>query len=183
VSLGRLEKERILKLRECGASCIHHNIETSPEYFPRICSTHTFDERIRTARAIKEAGMPLCCGAIFGMGESWEDRLKIALILRELDADSIPLNFLIPVKGTALEKQKPLSPPEILRIIALFRFVLPEKTIRVCAGREYNLRDLQSWIFYAGANGMMIGGYLTQSGRSVEQDMQMLKDLKLKVSE
>lgn len=178
-SLGRLSKERAIRLKSAGLTKAHHNIETSRRFFEKICTTHTYDERLDTVRTLKDAGLRVCSGGIFGMGETWPDRLDMALTLRELDVDSVPLNFLIPVKGTAMENTAPLTPLEILKTIALFRYILPDKNIRICAGREKNLRDLQSWIFYAGADGMMIGGYLTQPGRSVEDDLQMIKDLGL----
>lgn len=179
-SLGRLSKENILKLKSAGLSKAHHNLETSRRYFKHVCSTHSYDERIETIRNLKAAGLRVCSGGIFGLGENWEDRIDLALTLRELDVESIPLNFLIPIKGTSMGDAKPLAPQEILRIIAIYRYVLPKKDIRICAGREKNLGDMQSWIFYAGATGMMIGGYLTQPGRKVEEDLQMLKSLGLK---
>lgn len=114
------------------------------------------------------------------MGETWKERIDLAFTLKQLNVDSIPLNFLIPVKGTLLEKVEPLSPIEALKIIYLFRFILPDKDIKICAGRKKILRELQSLIFYAGATGMMIGGYLTQPGRKVSDDLQMLHDLELK---
>lgn len=176
-SLGRLTPAQLRNLKASGLTKCHHNLETSRKYFPKVCSSHTYDERLETIKNIKEAGLKVCCGGIFGMGETWQDRIDLAFTLNELKVDSIPLNFLIPIKGTALENIQPLSPMEILKIIALFRCINPEADIRICAGREKNLRDMQSWIFYAGANGLMIGGYLTQAGRSVAEDLQMIKDL------
>ncbi|MEW6026381.1 MAG: biotin synthase BioB [Planctomycetota bacterium] len=178
-SLGRLTPQRAKQLKSAGLSKAHHNIETSRRFFEQVCTTHTYDERLETIRILKETGFKVCSGGIFGMGETWPDRLDMAFTLRELDVDSVPLNFLMSIKGTALENTAPLAPLEILKIIALFRYILPGKNIRVCAGRERNLRDLQSWIFFAGADGMMIGGYLTQPGRNVEDDLQMIRDLGL----
>lgn len=180
-SIGRLSLEQAKRLKDAGLTRCHHNIETSRRFFPNICSTHSFDERLETAQNIKAAGLELCCGGVLGMGETWEDRVDMALTVRELGADAVPLNFLIPVKGTRLESQAAMQPREILRTIALFRYALPNKDIRVCGGREHNLRDMQSWIFHAGANAMMIGGYLTQRGRRPQDDLQMLKDLGLEV--
>jgi biotin synthase len=178
-SIGRLSLEQAKRLKDAGLARCHHNIETSRRFFPQICTTHSFDERLETARNIKAAGLELCCGGVIGMGETWEDRVDMALTGRELGADAAPLNFLIPVKGTRLESQEAMTPREILKTIALFRYALPDKDVRLCGGRERNLRDMQSWIFQAGANAMMIGGYLTQRGRRSEDDIQMLKDLGL----
>jgi biotin synthase len=178
-SLGRLSDEQIKQLKKSGVKKLHHNIETSRRHFSKICSTHTYDERIQNIRNIKKAGLKICSGGVFGMGETWDDRIDMAFTLRDLKVDSIPLNFLIPVEGTSFENIAPLTPQKILKIIALYRYILPDYNIRVCAGREKNLDDMQSWIFYAGANGMMIGGYLTQSGRQPEEDLKMIKSLGL----
>ncbi|MBI5359606.1 MAG: biotin synthase BioB [Planctomycetes bacterium] len=179
VSIGRLTPERAGQLKEAGITRAHHNLETSRRFFPEICTTHTYDERIETIRNIKKAGLEVCSGGIMGMGETWEDRLDMALTLRELDVDAVPLNFLMPIQGTPFERYPVMEPMDILRTIAVFRYALPTKDIRVCGGREKNLRDLQSWVFFAGANAIMIGGYLTQSGRSEEDDLRMIKDLGL----
>ena len=125
--------------------------------------------------------MKVCCGGIFGLGESLEQRVELCLTLAELDVDSIPLNFLNPIPGTPLAGQRQLTPMDCLRIIALFRFVHPQKRISVCGGREPNLRDFQSWIFMAGASGTMIGNYLTTSGRDREADLQMFSDAEVQV--
>ena len=127
----------------------------------------------------QEAGLEVCSGALFGLGESEDQRIELAFALKELNVDSIPLNFLNPVPGTPLEKCSPLAPLEMLKIIALFRFVLPQKDIRVCGGREVGLRTLQPLMYVAGANGTMVGNYLTTSGRSPEVDLQEIHDLGL----
>lgn len=178
-SIGHLTKKHIEELKKAGLTKCHHNLETSRDFFPKICSTHSYDKRIETIRHLKEAKVKVCSGGVFGVGEKWDDRIDLAFTLKKLDVDSVPLNFLIPIKGTALDNIELLSPIEALRIIALFRYILIDKDIRICAGREKVLRNLQSLIFYAGANGMMIGGYLTQYGRKVEDDLQMLMDLGL----
>lgn len=180
-SLGELSEDDLLYLKDCGLKRYHHNLETSERFFPYVCTAHSYSDRLKTLRLVKEAGLKLCSGGIFGLGENWKDRYDLAMTLKRLNVDSVPLNFLNPIKGTPLENAKRLSPREILKIIALFRFVLPEKDIRVCGGREVNLRDLQSWIFYAGANGMMTGGYLTTCGRNPELDRQMIDDLELEL--
>ncbi|MCK4908258.1 MAG: biotin synthase BioB [Planctomycetes bacterium] len=182
-SLGRLTLAQAKKLKKAGLYKCHHNLETSERFFSQVCSTHSYQERIDTIKNLQKAGLAVCSGGIFGLGETWADRIDLALTLKKLDVDSVPLNFLIPVKGTTLQKAAPLTPREILRTIALFRYICPTKNIRICAGREKNLRDLQSWIFFAGADGMMIGGYLTQPGRQTKDDIQMLKDLGLKFTQ
>jgi len=178
-SLGILSDEVAALVKKAGLQSYHHNVETSRGFFPRVCSTHQFEERVNTVRTAKRAGFQVCCGGIFGLGESAEDRVDLAMLLRELEVDSVPLNFLVPIPGTKLADAIPLEPVEILKIIALFRYVLPEKDIRVCGGRETNLRDLQGLVFFAGANGFMLGNYLTTKGRSPEDDLQLLGDLGL----
>ena len=135
-------------LVKCGLKRLNHNLETSERFFPNICSTHTFSDRINTIRVAKEVGLEICSGAIFGIGEGIEDRIDLAFTLENLDVDVVPLNFLHPVSGTPLESSIPLPPMEALKIISVFRFVLPDKEIKVAGGREVNLRDLQSWMFY-----------------------------------
>jgi biotin synthase len=178
-SLGTLSREAAARLHAAGVRRYHHNIETSRRFFAEICSTHTFDERLETLKTAKAAGLQTCSGGIFGMGETWDDRIDMALTLRELDVDSVPVNFLVPIQGTPLGKMSLLEPLEALKIIALFRFALPQKDIRICAGKETVLRDLQSWIFYAGANATMVGGYLTRPARPAEQEIRMITDLGL----
>jgi biotin synthase len=178
-SLGMMSEEHARQLRAAGMTMIHHNLETSARFFPSVCTTHTYEERLATLKNARAAGMKLCSGAIFGMGEEWADRLDVFFTLRDLEIDSIPLNFLNPIKGTPLQDIEPIKPLEALRCIALGRMILPTASIRVCGGREVNLRDLQSWIFYAGANGLMVGNYLTTTGRLPEVDLQMLRDLGL----
>jgi len=178
-SLGVLSEGQAAALKKSGLTGYHHNLESSRRFFPRLCSTHEFDERVRTVRIAKECGFTVCCGGIFGVGETAEDRVDMALLLRELAVDSIPLNFLVPIPGTKLAQSAPLEPLEILKIIALCRYMLPDKDIRVCGGRERNLRDLQCLVFSAGANGIMLGNYLTTAGRAPEDDLQLLSDLGL----
>lgn len=180
-SFGMLTKESAEALVKCGLKRINHNLETSEEFFPKVCSTHTYQERINTIRVAKAAGLEICSGAIFGIGEGVEDRLDVAFALKTLEVDVVPLNFLHPIAGTPLEGSVPLMPLELLKIISVFRFILPNKEIKIAGGREKNLRDLQSWMFYAGANSMMIGNYLTTKGRKVDDDLQMIKDLALEL--
>ncbi|MFA7534572.1 MAG: biotin synthase BioB [Desulfuromonadales bacterium] len=175
-SLGILDAETAAALADAGCATYHHNLETARSFFPQICTTHDYEEDVETVRLAKQAGMKVCCGGIFGLGESLEQRAELAFTLRELDVDSVPLNFLNPVPGTPLAQQNDLTPLDCLRIIALFRYLLPTKSISVCGGREANLRDFQSWIFMAGASGAMVGNYLTTSGRDRRMDLQMFKD-------
>jgi len=180
-SLGILDAETAGQLVEAGCVTYHHNLETARSFFPHICTTHDYEEDIQTVRLAKAAGMKVCCGGIFGLGESLEQRIELALTLRELEVDSVPLNFLNPIAGTPLENQADLAPLDCLRIIALFRYLLPERRISVCGGREKNLRDFQSWIFMAGASGTMVGNYLTTSGRDRATDLQMFRHAEVEI--
>ena len=180
-SLGILDRATALRLKDAGMDTYHHNLETARSFFPEICTTHDYEDDVATIRAAKEVGLRVCCGGIFGLGESFAQRIEMALTLRELDVDSIPLNFLNPVAGTRLENAAFLTPLECLTIIAVYRFLLPDKRLSVCGGREKNLRELQSWMFLAGANGTMTGNYLTTPGRPPELDKQLLKDLEIPV--
>lgn len=179
VSLGILDAERARALAGAGCVTYHHNLETARSFFPRICTTHSYDEDIETVRVARAAGMRVCCGGILGLGESLEQRVELAFTLRELGVDSVPINFLNPIPGTPLEGQHQLSPLDCVRAIALFRYALPRTPISVCGGREANLRDLQSWMFLAGASGAMLGDYLTTSGRDRAIDLRMIEDLEL----
>jgi biotin synthase len=182
-SLGMITPRTAHLLKEAGLSCYHHNLETAPSFFPQICTTHRYEEDLDTLRSAKAQGLEVCSGGIFGLGESPEQRLELALTLREMEVDSVALNFLKPISGTPLEKASSLPPLEILRSVALFKFVLPDKDIRICGGREFGLRDLHPFIFWAGANGIMIGNYLTTQGRDYRADLQMIQDLKLEVAD
>lgn len=180
-SLGIMGQDTALRLKNAGMETYHHNLETARSFFPNICTTHDYEEDVATIRAAKAVGLKVCCGGIFGLGESFAQRIEMALTLRELNVDSVPLNFLNPVAGTRLENADNLTPLECLTIIAVYRFLLPGTRLSVCGGREKNLRELQSWMFLAGADGTMTGNYLTTPGRPPELDRQMLKDLELSV--
>jgi biotin synthase len=180
-SLGILNEKTARALAKAGCVTYHHNLETARSFFPSICTTHDYEEDVETVRLAKKAGMKVCCGGLLGLGESPEQRVEMAFTIRELDVDSVPLNFLNPIPGTPLEDAGNLTPLDCLRIIALFRFLLPEKRISVCGGREPNLRDFQSWIFMAGASGTMIGNYLTTSGRDREADLRMFRDAEVEI--
>lgn len=178
-SLGSLSDSQARRLRDLGITRYHHNLETSLRFFPQVVTTHTYESRLATVRAAKSAGLETCSGGIIGLGESLQDRVDLAFTLRQLDVDSVPVNFLNPIPGTPFEKNPLLPPLAALQTIALFRFVLPDKEIKVAGGRESTLRDLQSWMFFAGASGCMIGDYLTTQGRPLQQDLQLLADLAL----
>jgi len=180
-TLGTLTRDQLLYLKNAGLQRYHHNIETSREYFARICTTHGFDERLAVLKNARTLGLSACSGGILGMGESMEDRIKMAFTLRELDVDSVPINFLMPIMGTPLENVTPITPLEALHSLALFRMVLPGKEIRVCAGRGTTLGQLHPLIFAAGADGFMIGNYLTTSGLVPEEDLKMVRDLGLTI--
>ena len=182
-SIGTITSKMAKKLVSSGVEMINHNLETSESYYPNICTTHSYNDRVETIKIAKEAGLKICSGGVFGVGESIEDRLDLAFRLKELDVEAIPLNFLSPVKGTPSSIEKPLEPMEILKIIAVFRHIFPDKELKVAGGREKNLRDVQSWMFYAGANSTMIGDYLTTRGKSHDDDLQMIKDLGLTYEE
>ena len=178
-SLGILNSEEFTLLKDAGVVCYNHNLETSREYFEKIVTTHTYDERIETVKRAKQVGMAVCCGGIFGMGETWRDRKSLCLELKRLDVDTIPINFLNAIPGTRLSPPSE-SPLEFLKIISLFRIAHPDKNIKVCGGREENLREAQNLMFYAGANGYISGDYLTTKGDSVASDDAMIKALGLK---
>lgn len=177
-SLGILDPEALATLKSAGLSRYHHNIETSESFFPKVISTHSFKERIFTIHIAKEAGLEICSGGIIGLGESAEDRLEMALTLADLGVDSVPINILVPIPGTPLASQAPLSVEEIIRTIAMFRLIFPDKAIRIAGGRESALMDFQGLAFWAGADAMLIGGYLTVAGRPVEVDLRLVKEVK-----
>jgi biotin synthase len=178
-SLGEMDGAMLDQLAAAGVTRIHHNLETSRRFFPEICTTHSFDDRVAMIERARAAGFEVCSGGIFGLGESWDDRIDLAFTLRELNIRSVPINFLVPIPGTPLGIREQLSPREALRIIALYRFILPRATLRIAGGRMQTLRDLHSWIFMAGANAIMTGDGLTTTGRKAADDKRMLRDLGL----
>lgn len=179
-SLGLLGKEELLALKEVGVKRYHSNIQTSPEkYSTFAATTHSVEDRINTIKIAKKIGLKVCSGGIIGMGESIEDRIEMALFLKKLDVDGIPINVLNPIKGTPYENRELLSPLEILKTIAIFRIILKDKNIKVAAGRESILKDFMATAFLSGANGMLVGGYLTLKGRKVLEDIQFIENIKL----
>jgi biotin synthase len=179
MSLGIVSEESMQRLADAGVVRFNHNLETSERHFTKIVTTHKYEDRVKTIQAGLKAGMGVCAGGIFGIGETEADRIDMALELRRLGVDMVPMNFLHPIEGTPLGDTEKMPPREILRIVALYRFILPKTHLKVAGGRVLNLRDLQSWIFYAGCTAILSGNYLTTAGRSVEDDLQMLKDLGL----
>jgi biotin synthase len=182
-SLGMINPAIAHLLKEAGLSRYHHNLETAPSFFPHICTTHRYEDDLNTLRSAKETGLEVCSGGILGLGESPQQRLELAFTLRAMEIDSVALNFLNPIPGTPLEGTQYLTPLEILKSVALFRLILPDWDIRICGGREFGLRDLHPLVFWAGANGIMIGNYLTTKGRDYRADLRMIQDLKLEVAD
>jgi len=180
VSLGVLSKEALVKLKKCGLKRLHHNLETSRSFFKKVCTTHTYDERLQTIKDAKEIGLEVCSGGIFGLGESPKQRVELALELRSLDLKSVPINILNPVPGTrAAKTYKSMPPLDILKLLATYRFMLPNVDLGIFGGREVNLRSLQPLMYLAGANQALLGNYLTTKGRAPQEDVQMIKDLGL----
>lgn len=175
-SLGILDEGALKTLKKAGLRRYHHNLEAAASYFSTVCTTRSYDTQIRTVKLAKEVGLSVCSGGIFGIGESLEQRVELLVTIRELGVSSVPINFLTPIPGTLLENKNDLTPSDCLRIIAVARLMMPDVSIRVCGGRECNLRDFQAMIFAAGADSFMTGGYLVTPGRSPEDDMRMIKD-------
>jgi len=173
-SHGIITYHQALKLKEAGVTMYHHNIETSRDYFPKICTTHSYQDRINTVKNVKAAGLDVCCGGIIGMGESVEDRIKMAYEIKELGVKSVPINVLNPIKGTPLEDVKKLSPIEILKTMAVFRFIIPDGFIRYAGGRNA-LGELQNLGFRSGVNAALVGNYLTTVGNKIPEDIRMIK--------
>ena len=180
-TLGMLEKEQLAQLKDAGLYRYHHNLETSEAFFKEICTTHTYHEKIRTIEAAKSLGLSVCSGGIFGLGETWEDRIDMAFAIKDLGAESVPINFLTPVNGTPLGNSELLHPLDALKIISIYRLILPDREIRICGGRPQTLRDLNSYIFFAGADGLLIGNYLTTRGKRPEEDLHMIGDMGLEI--
>jgi biotin synthase len=175
-SHGLLTYEAFLRLKDAGVERYHCNIETSRRNFPNICTTHTYEDKIREIQLAQKAGLTVCSGGIIGMGETWEDRLDMAVSLAELKVDSIPINALMPIKGTPLETQPLLTEDEIVRTVAMFRYINPEAYIRMAAGRSY-FKDGGRRLFRSGVNATITGDMLTTVGNNTAQDMKMLSDM------
>jgi len=178
-SLGKLDRKSLVRLKEAGLTRYHHNLETSEAFYSNICTTQNWRERYETVKRAVDVGLEVCSGALFGLGEGWIDRANLAMCLKELNTTSIPLNFLHAHPGTPLAGQTPLTAEEALRIITLFRLILPETSLRICGGRPKILADKQVLMFRAGANALMTGNYLTTSGITPDSDRRMIEQLNL----
>lgn len=176
ISFGLLNEAQYRKCKEAGATRVHNNLETSRRNFPHICTTHTFEDKLAAIRAAQAAGLSVCSGGIMGLGETAEDRIDMALTLRELGIRSVPVNLLNPIPGTPLAEQEPLSAEELRRIVAVYRFLLPQAAIRLAGGRGL-LPDQGRSCFRAGANAAISGDMLTTAGITVETDKRLLQDL------
>lgn len=176
VSFGLLKEEQFRKIKEAGASRVHCNLESSARYFPEVCTTHTYEEKIETLKAAKRAGLSICSGGILGLGETMEDRIDMVLTARELGVKSIPVNLLNPIPGTPYEHNTPLSNEEACRCVAIFRFLIPDASIRLAGGRGL-VGDKGEGCFRSGANAAISGNMLTTAGITVETDMKLIKEL------
>ncbi len=180
--LGLLDEEQAARLKACGVDRVNHNLNTSRSFYQQICSTHSFEDRMRTLQAVKAAGLEICCGGIVGMGESPRQVAEMALELREVGAHSIPVNFLHPISGTPLEDRNELNPRYCLKVLCMFRLTNPRSEIRIAGGRELHLRSLQPLGLYP-ANSIFVGDYLTTRGQAPEADLAMIRDLGFEVEQ
>ncbi|GIU72480.1 MAG: biotin synthase [Candidatus Nitrosocaldaceae archaeon] len=180
-SLGFLTDKRAKRLKELGVKRYNHNLEACKSYFDRICTTHDYDDRVKTAKKAKENGLELCSGGIIGMGENLQQRLELAFEASILEPDEFPLNILIPREGTKLEGIETLDPLEAIKMVSIYRFIMPKTIIKLAGGREVHLGNLQSMALLGGANGIITGGYLTVGGNKPEEDIEMIRNLGLKV--
>ncbi len=176
-SLGVLDANHAEMLKDAGVACYHHNLETGRSFYPKVCTTHSYEARVETVKNAKSAGLRVCSGGLFGLGERWEQRLELSETLQELDVDSIPVNFLMAVPGTRTQNVPNLSATEALGLIAIFRLMHPERDIVLCAGRGTTLGEWDRLATLAGGNGVMVGDYLTAKGNIFERDMQMLREV------
>ena len=181
VSAGILTRVQALELAAAGVHRYNHNLETSRSFFPRVVTTHSFDERVRTCGYVREAGMELCCGVLLGMGETAAQRLELIEQVRDVEPAEVPVNFLNPRPGTPLQIRRPMEALEAIRWIALFRLALPAVILRYAGGREITLRDLQALGMTAGINALIVGNYLTTLGRAPQEDLTMLADLRMPI--
>ncbi len=176
VSLGLIDREDLELLKEAGLKRVHNNIESSPKYFGNLCSSHTTDDKIKVMKLVHEAGLELCSGGIFGVGETWQDRIDMAFALREVQPESIPINMLKPIEGTPLEDREMISEEELRRIIAIFKFILPKSFVRFAAGRDV-LEDSGMKCFTGGCNATITGNMLTVKGVSMVEDLKNIREL------
>ncbi len=179
--LGLLDDDQAARLKAAGVDRVNHNLNTGESHYGQICTTHTFEDRVETLHSVRRAGMELCSGGIIGMGEQNEHLVEMAMALRDLEVESIPLNFLIPIEGTPLEQRSELTPNYCLKALAMFRLVNPNRELRIAGGREVHLRSLQPLGLYA-ANSVFVGDYLTTSGQAPDEDYQMIQDMGFEVT-
>jgi biotin synthase len=182
LSIGLLTAEQAARLKACGVDRINHNLNTSRRFYPRICTTHSYDDRLGTLRAVRQAGLEICSGGIVGMGEKDEDVVELALQLGELAAEAVPINFPLPIRGTALEGVGRLNPRYCLKVLALFRLANPRGELRIAAGRELHLGPLQPLGLYP-ANSIFVGDYLTAKGQPPEEDYRMIEAMGFEIDE
>lgn len=179
-SFGMITSEQATCLVEAGFTRYHHNLETARSFYPSICTTHSYDIREKTVRVAQAAGLRVCSGGLFGMGETWAQRIELSEIIQDLNVDSIPINFLIPIAGTRMEHYPSMQVTDALALIAIMRLMHPQRDIVLCGGREKCLGEWDRSFFFAGANGLMVGDYLTAKGSSFERDVEMLEALGLR---
>ena len=176
VCVGIMSEAQARQLKQAGVGWVNHNLNTSERYYPEICTTHTYQDRVNTVKNVRKAGLMTCSGGIVGMGETDEDILDLAFATREIGMDSIPVNFLHPIKGTPMEAYKFLTPMKCLKVLCLFRFLNPTSEIRAAGGREVNLRSVQALVFYV-ANSIFVEGYLTTPGQQAQEAHRMIEDM------
>jgi biotin synthase len=179
--LGLLSSEQAQQLKDCGVDKVNHNLNTGEEHYAEICTTHTYADRVETLRNVRNAGMELCSGGIIGMGERDADVVQMAMHLRELGVESIPVNFLNPIDGTPLAGRSDLTPRYCLKVLAMFRFVNPQRELRIAGGREMHLGSLQPLGLYI-ANSLFVGDYLTTKGQAPESDYRMIREMGFEVT-
>jgi biotin synthase len=180
VSLGFITSERAKRLKTLGVTRYNHNLEASESFFSKICNTHDYSDRVKTAKTVKEAGLELCCGGIIGMGESRRQRIELAFSLSSLEPDEVPINILIARKGTPKELDNcSIDPVDIIRTIAVWRFIMPKTILKIAGGREVHFNDGGKLALQAGANGIITGGYLTTNGNEPNKDIQMIHEIGL----
>jgi len=182
VCAGILSEAQARRLKEAGVGWVNHNLNTSRRFHPEICSTHTYEDRVQTVRNVRKAGLMTCSGGIVGMGETDEDIIDLGLACRELQMDSIPVNFLHPIKGTPMEAFQHLTPAKCLKVLCLFRFLNPTSEIRAAGGREVNLREVQGQALYP-ANSIFVEGYLTTPGQQAAEARRMIEDMGFEIEE
>lgn len=178
-SLGRLDSKKFASIHSAGLNRFHHNLESSVNFYPKVCSTQHWEDRRQTVCNAKMAGLEVCSGGLFGLGETWEDRISLAFSLKENGIKNIPINFLHPHPATPLGHRPIMQVDEALTVIAIFRHILPTATLRICGGRPETFGNRQNEIFYAGANALMTGDYLTTNGQTIEKDLDMISKLGL----